>query len=207
MLQLRGLNLVITGFQLSFVTVYYRLPSSSTSKSRVASGGMTPPAPLLPYPSSGGMTNFLLPPSCKHVSPSCLQSHVLLLLLLLALFSTTDASDKSISATCLLSWRTHMLMAIMQFKHLFTDLDRCPVPMEPCASCSLHGQQHFKIKKNTWSCLRCNHVHAIKAELCVLLMHMSAAIMIMIVALHHCCDCKCLQYLSQQRVQPWLHAQ
>ena len=64
--------------------------------------------------------------------------------LLLALFSSTDASDKSISATWLLSWRTHMLMAIMQFKHLFTDLDRCPVPMEPCASRSLHGQQHFK---------------------------------------------------------------
>src|ERR1044072_5629984 len=41
----------------------YLTSSSSTSKRRVAFGGMTPPAPWLPYPSCGGIVSVRLPPT------------------------------------------------------------------------------------------------------------------------------------------------
>lgn len=42
-----------------------RLPSNSTSKVRVAFGGITPPAPFAPYANSGGIFTLLFPPSYK----------------------------------------------------------------------------------------------------------------------------------------------
>lgn len=43
--------------------------SSSTSKRSVAFGGMTPPAPRLPYPSCGGIVSVRLPPTFIPATP------------------------------------------------------------------------------------------------------------------------------------------
>ena len=44
--------------------------SSSTSNRSVAFGGMSPPAPWLPYPSCGGMVSVRLPPTFMPATPS-----------------------------------------------------------------------------------------------------------------------------------------
>src|SRR5207248_1980057 len=48
----------------------YLTSSSSTSKKRVAFGGMTPPAPREPYPSSGGISRLRFPPTFMLATPS-----------------------------------------------------------------------------------------------------------------------------------------
>src|SRR5581483_7936601 len=45
------------------------MPSSSTSNTSVAFGGMTPPAPAEPYPISGGITRRRCPPTCMPTTP------------------------------------------------------------------------------------------------------------------------------------------
>ena len=48
----------------------FDIPTSSTSNSRVAFGGMIPPpAPFLPYANSGGITSFREPPTCIFAIP------------------------------------------------------------------------------------------------------------------------------------------
>ena len=47
-----------------------RTPSSSTSNKRVAFGGMTPPAPRLPYPRFGGITSVRCPCTFMPATPS-----------------------------------------------------------------------------------------------------------------------------------------
>src|SRR5262249_41207748 len=46
------------------------ISSSSTSKISVASGGITPPAPRLPYAMSGGMISVRWPPTFIPATPS-----------------------------------------------------------------------------------------------------------------------------------------
>ena len=60
----------ISGMVLPAKTIYYLAPTSSTSKTNMASGGITPPAPALPYAKSDGITNRALSPTCNNCRPS-----------------------------------------------------------------------------------------------------------------------------------------
>src|SRR5690348_4057983 len=51
-------------------TPSYLIPRSSTSKTSVALGGITPPAPLSPYARSGGIVSLRLPPTFIVATPS-----------------------------------------------------------------------------------------------------------------------------------------
>ncbi len=68
------------------------------------------------------------------------------------------------------------------------------------SSCKLHGKQHFRTPGPV-----CN------ATLCIQFIHMSAASMIMIIALHYFGDLYCLQQLHNtptwQHVQSFEHAE
>src|SRR5580692_12201777 len=48
----------------------YLTPNSSTSKIRVAFGGITPPAPRSPYPIEGGIVSLRFPPTFIPATPS-----------------------------------------------------------------------------------------------------------------------------------------
>lgn len=62
----RGLSRITTNNDPDIYSSSLAMSTSSVSKISVASGGMTPPAPRLPYASSGGITNRRFSPT--HIS-------------------------------------------------------------------------------------------------------------------------------------------
>lgn len=56
--------------KIKFSKIFYNTFTNSTSKTNHAFAGITPPAPLSPYPNVGGINNVAVSPSFRSIIPS-----------------------------------------------------------------------------------------------------------------------------------------